>query len=173
MFYFKGGSKMNRFMRTLRKTKGILAAALALSFVVSGVAPVAPMNTVLAAAHGDKLVLNKNKIKLNGTTTFTAEGKYASYDGLTRDQAHQLNGQFNTPQYSDIKTTIKTKKSTSGKKTKVKFNVTLDQLSDPQIDCGDTALYEEGDWNTYLTMPHLVYTVFDYKTGKSIPQRKK
>ena len=125
----------------------------------------APAQNVSAAAYGDKLTLNTHKIKMNGTTKFTAQGRYASYNG---EEEFANIGLFSSIKYSDITTTIKTKKTKSGNKNKVKFTVTYKLDEDPQIDCKDRYLEEEGDWYTCLTRPNFYYTVFDYKTGKSI-----
>lgn len=110
-------------------------------------------------AYGDKLTLN-NDIKVNKTTTFTRIGLWK--EGDERDGRGAL---YPVEQKGKVKYTIKCKKKSSGKNYKVTYTVNYKFIDDPQAESVD-GYYE--DWYWGFKHPQVIYTVFDYQTGKSL-----
>lgn len=105
-------------------------------------------------AYGDKLKLN-NEIKLNQTKTYVKKGKYILQRKAT----------------GKVKYTISCKRKSVGNKYKVTYKVKYKFPSNPKLFTRKTL--ESDAWSEVLTMPQMMYTVFDYQTGKSIEKKNK
>ena len=98
------------------------------------------------------LKLNNN-IKLNKTKTYTKTGLYKEETLFPKGKKIK------------VKYTIKCSRKSSGKNYKVTYNVNYKYLEDAKVQAEEIT-YD--DWWWGFTYPSAMYTVFNYKTGKSL-----
>ncbi|MCR5792757.1 MAG: hypothetical protein K6G65_06280 [Lachnospiraceae bacterium] len=136
-------------------SKSIKTRAFTLAFAVVmalSLASFSTASTAKAADYGKKLKLN-NELKFNKTKTFTKNALYHEDTFF----AKTVKGK--------VAYTVKCKRKASGKKYVVTYDVTYKLKSNPQLQ-NTTIGYDDWYWG-WLT-PSMCYTVFDYKTGKSL-----
>lgn len=151
--------KRKKRLNNKRRIALFLSAAVAVTTVLGGSFPRERYRGQKAAAsekvYGNKLKLN-HEIKLNTTKTYTK-------NGFVKETTF-------FPKKKTVKTkyTISSKRKSEGNKYKVTYQVEYRYLNDPKLS-EKKVTYDDWAWGYYY--PREIYTVFDYRTGKTLEKK--